>query len=273
MNPSHEKHFFDLAMKVITRQSSEQEQAELAELLARHPELQAEFEQLRADVNMLGEVSPLIDATQATTGELPAYASERLQQRVRQKIGLPQELTAKTDTAPPLAVRRWWWRWAISFAGATILIGLTGLILRNNGFFSSWLDLEGPSSQNINGESPFGIPRFEFGAVFINNAPVTQETENKEQKVIKSIFHSDVHSFSSIDDPNLKAWEADLPAGRGRTVVKLVYDRAGEKVQVIGRCNGKSFGNTFEVKDHDPSKAFIEAQKFIYLKITILQAQ
>jgi hypothetical protein len=147
------------------------------------------------------------------------------------------------------------------------------LVLQHNAFFSSWLDLENPSSQNINSESPIGIPRFEFEAAFINNASITPEAEKKEQMELKVIFHSDALSFSSMDDPKLKAWEADLPSGRGRTVVKLIYDRAGEKVQVIGRCSGTSFEDTFEVSGHDPSKAFMEAQKFIYMKIAVLQAK
>jgi hypothetical protein len=271
MNPSNDKHFFDLSMRVISRQCSEQERVELAELIARQPELQAEFEQLRADAGIFREVAPLLEATDAAIGELPSYARERLQQHV--KIRLPQAAVSAEDVETPAPARRLWWRWAAGFAGVAMVMGVTILVLRQNGFFSSWLDIEDNSSQNINSESPIGIPRFEFEAAFINNASITPEAEKKEQMELKTIFHSDAHSFSSMDDPKLKAWEADLPSGRGRTVVKLIYDRAGEKVQVIGRCSGTSFEDTFEVNGHDPSMAFMEAQKFIYMKIAVLQAK
>jgi anti-sigma factor RsiW len=85
----NDDHFFDLAMKVIARQATEAERAELDALVARQPDLKAEFERLQADVRLAREVLPLISATEATAPELPAYARGRLQTKVRETLGRP----------------------------------------------------------------------------------------------------------------------------------------------------------------------------------------
>ena len=90
MNSMNDERFFDLAMKVLARQGTDAERAELDALLAREPELKAEFERLRAEVGVAKEALPLVNASEATTGELPAYARVRLQTKVRQTLGRPQ---------------------------------------------------------------------------------------------------------------------------------------------------------------------------------------
>ncbi len=56
-------------------------------LLAREPELKAEFERLQTDVQTAKEALPIVEAAQARAGELPAYARGRLQTKVRQTLG------------------------------------------------------------------------------------------------------------------------------------------------------------------------------------------
>jgi hypothetical protein len=90
-------------MKVLARQATEAERAELDSLLAESPELKAEFEELRVDVRIAKELLPLVAATETTTPEFPAYAGERLQTKVRQTLGasrpLELDLTAAVQQA------------------------------------------------------------------------------------------------------------------------------------------------------------------------------
>ena len=100
MHSMNDERFFDLAMKVIARQCTDAERAEFDALLARQPELKAEFERLQADVLTAKDALPLVNATAATAGELPAYARERLQTKVRQALGRP---AAEQEPARSLA--------------------------------------------------------------------------------------------------------------------------------------------------------------------------
>ncbi len=110
----NDERFFDLAMKVIARQGTDAERAEFEALLAGQPGLKAEFEGLQAEVGMAKVALPLVNATEATAGEFPAYARGRLQTKVRQTLG-----------SPDIAKHRGWnWRWAFGLAAATSVIVL-----------------------------------------------------------------------------------------------------------------------------------------------------
>ena len=63
--------------------------AGLDALLARDSESRAEFGRLQADARTAKAALPLVDATQATAGEFPAFARGRLQTKVRQTLGGP----------------------------------------------------------------------------------------------------------------------------------------------------------------------------------------
>src|SRR5438445_8986434 len=91
-----DQQFFYLAMKIIAQRSSDAERAELDALIAAQPELKAQFEQLRAQASTAREILPLLDATEATAGEFPAYARERLQTKVRQTLGGQQPFAEPT---------------------------------------------------------------------------------------------------------------------------------------------------------------------------------
>ncbi len=115
MNSMNDQRFFDLAMKVIARQRTEAERAELEALLASRPELQAEWVRLQADAERARAFAPLTAAMETSAPEFPAYARERLQTKVRQTLGSPE--TAKR--------RGRLWRWALGLATATLVIVFT----------------------------------------------------------------------------------------------------------------------------------------------------
>jgi hypothetical protein len=118
----NDDHFFDLAMKVIARQATEAERAELDVLVARQPELKAEFGRLQADVRLAREVVPLVNATEATAPELPAYARGRLQTKVRETLGRPQ-VSGEAPREASLGTL-WKWRWILGLAAATAVVVL-----------------------------------------------------------------------------------------------------------------------------------------------------
>ena len=117
----NDERFFDLAMKAIARQVTDAERAELNALLAGEPQLKKEFERLRADVRTANEALPLVEATQATGGEFPAYARERLQTKVRQTLGRP---AVENEPGGSWA---WSWRWSLGLAAAAVVALLVAL--------------------------------------------------------------------------------------------------------------------------------------------------
>ena len=117
----NDQRFFDLAMKVITRQANAAERADLNALLAREPELRAEFTRLEADTRVAKDVLPLVDACISSTGQFPAYARERLQTTVRQTLGRPEA------AAEPNRGRAWTWRWVLGLAAATAVVVIAAL--------------------------------------------------------------------------------------------------------------------------------------------------
>src|SRR5258708_7237168 len=112
MIPMNDERFFDWALKAIARQSTDAERAELESLLASQPELKAEFERLRAEAHLAKEVLPLAAAAESTAGEIPGYARERLQTKVRQTLSRPASAKATSS---------WNWLWWVAFAPATAL--------------------------------------------------------------------------------------------------------------------------------------------------------
>src|SRR3989442_1370811 len=125
----NEQQFFDLAMKAIADQASDAERAELDALLADKPEWKAEFERLRADARIVREVLPLVSATQATAGELPAYARGRLQTKVRETLG--GQKTSPESTRESERNMMWRWRWVLGLASATAVVVFLMLTLVN----------------------------------------------------------------------------------------------------------------------------------------------
>src|SRR5207249_837843 len=122
MNSMNDQRFFDLAMKVMARQANDAERADLDALLAREPELRAEFTRLEADARVVKEALPLVNAMRETKGELPVYARGRLRTMVRQTLGRPESAAEQPDRS--LA---WGWRWVLGLAAVTAVVVIAAL--------------------------------------------------------------------------------------------------------------------------------------------------
>ena len=213
----NDERFFDLAMKVIARESSDAERAELDGLLAREPELRAEFARLQADVSVAKDALPLMDATEATAGELPAYARGRLQTKVRQTLGRP---TAEKEPDRSLA---WGWRWVLGLAAAAVVILLVAL----------------PTFRTSN------KPVIQLA--MLDTAGGTRGADTNDAALLQETWKGNpVRNFSSASE--LEAWEKDLPTDGGRPTAKIIYDPAAGELRVSGHSKGKAFQKTFPLE-------------------------
>ena len=216
MNSMNDQRFFDLAMKVIARQSSDAERVELDALLAREPQLREEFARLEADARVAKNALPLVDATQTTAGDLPAYARGRLQTKVRQTLGRP---AAEKEPGRSLA---WGWRWVLGLAAAAIVLLVALPILRT------------PNAPVIQ-------------LAILDTTGGTRGTDTNELALLQATWKgSPVQNFSSASE--LEAWEKSWPTDRQRPVTKIIYDRAAGEVRVSRHSRGKSFQKTFPVE-------------------------
>ncbi len=216
MNSMNNEHFLNLAMKVIGRQATEAERAELDALLTHDPKLRAEFARLQEDARVAKNVLPLVDATQSETGDLPAYAQGRLQTKVGQTLGRP---ATEKEPRRSLALG---WRWALRLAAvaAVIVVVLTVFHTPNETVIQvAMLDTTG----GTRGTGP-------------NEAALLQEMSKGNP----------VQNFSTASE--LEAWEKKWPnEGRG-SAVKIIYDPAAAEVRVFGRSRGTTFQNTFLIE-------------------------
>src|SRR5207237_9014294 len=104
-----------LAGKASPHQASDAERRDLDAMLAREPELRAEFTRLEKDARVAKDVLPLITGCTASTGQFPVYARERLQTTVRQTLGRPKSEGPDRSLA-------WGWRWVFGLAAATAVV-------------------------------------------------------------------------------------------------------------------------------------------------------
>jgi hypothetical protein len=210
MNSMNDERFFDLAMKVIARQCTDAERAELDALLARAPELKTEFARLQAEVRVAKEVLPLVNATEATGGELPAYARGRLQTKVRQTLGRPAG-AKEPDRSFAWGLR--WWLGLAATAAVVVLVVLPGLRTSSG-------------------------PVIQVAMLDLGGATRGSDTTNEVAALNQSWQGAKVDSFASADE--LRAWETNWPAIK-QPSVKIIYDRAAGEVRVLGRWDGKNF--------------------------------
>jgi hypothetical protein len=218
-------------MKVIARQATEAERAELDALVARQPELKAELERLQADVRLAREVLPLASATEATAPELPAYARERLQTKVRETLGRPQ--VPEEDALGTL----WKWRWMLGLAAATAVVLLVLLPL---------LSMSGPPVIQV---------------AMLDTAGATRGSDTNEISLLRQAWElAAVDSFGGVEA--LHAWETNWPAQDKRPVVKVVFDRAAGEVRILGHWKGESFTKTLLV-ERDLATTLEQAKSFI----------
>jgi hypothetical protein len=231
----NDDHFFDLAMKVIARQATEAERAELDALVARQPDLTAEFERLQADVRLAREVLPLVSATEATAPELPAYARGRLQTKVRETLGRPPARDGAPDEDALGTL--WKWRWMLGLAAATAVVAL---------FLLPVLSSSAPPMIQV---------------AMLDTAGATRGSDTNEMSLLRQTWDkAAVDSFTGTEA--LHTWEENWPAQNRRPVVKVVFDRAAGEVRILGRWKGESFTKTLLV-ERDLAATLEEAKSFI----------
>jgi hypothetical protein len=230
-----DQRFFDLAMKAIAHQATDAEQAELEALMAREPASRAEFARLQGDVRLAKEVLPLVDATQATGAEFPAYARERLQTKVRETLGRPP-VHREAPEKGALGML-WKWRWMLGLAAATSVVVL------------------------------FLLPVFSRSAqpmiqvAMLDTAGATRGSDTNEASLLHRTWErATVDSF--IGTEALHAWETNWPAQNKRPVVKVVFDRAAGEVRILVRWKGESFTKTLLV-ERDLAATLEQAKSFI----------
>ena len=231
MKSMNDERFFDLAMKRIADQATAEERAELDAALASKPELKADFDRLRAEARLAKEVLPVIAATEATAGELPGYARERLQTKVRQTLGRP---TAEKEPDHALALR---WRWVLGLAAATAVIVLVGLPI-----------FRAPNAPVVQ-------------VAMLDVAGSTRGTGTNDVALLQEVWKgSPVQNFSSSSE--LEAWERNWPADGWRSAAKIIYDRTVGEVRVSGHFKGQPFQKTFPVEE-DLAATLREVNAFV----------
>ena len=237
MNGMNDQQFHDLAMKVLARQATEAERAELDSLLIGNPQLKAEFERLRADVRIGTELLPVVDATEATAPEFPAYARERLQTKVRQTLGANPASAKEAEAA-----RGWAWRLWLGLATVTAVVVtlLIPLMVRTS------------------------TPLIQVAMLDRTGAPRGDATN--EVAVLQEMWRKNaVQNFT--DTAELEAWEKAWPSGTPRGAAKIIYDRAAGEVGVLVRRQQEIIQKSFAVES-DLTAAVQQAKAFIHEQTT-----
>lgn len=223
----NDQRWFDLAMKVIAGQATDAERAELDALLAREPEMSAEFARLEEGARVTKDALPLVDATRATTGELPPYARGRLQTKVRLTLGGP----AATKEADRSLASGWRWVMGLMATAAVVLLVVLPLFRT-------------PSAPVVQ-------------LAMLDTTGGTRGTDTNEAALLRETWSkATLNSFTSAEA--MRGWETKDTAD----AVKVIYDRAAAEVRVLGKWRGKSFGKTFLV-DADLPATLREAKSFI----------
>lgn len=107
--------FTSLALRVISREATEDERRALETDLAASPSRREEFEQLKITHGLLRTVAPMSEAAHAQGPELPAYRLNELRTAVRQHFG-PAKSARPGGFIPAL-------RWILS-GGAVAVLGV-----------------------------------------------------------------------------------------------------------------------------------------------------
>jgi hypothetical protein len=229
MNMNKER-FLNLAIKVIARQATDGERAELDAMLATQPELHGEFARLETDARVAKDVLPMIDAMEATAGKFPSYARERLQTKVRQTLGRP---AAKQE---PDRSGAWGWRWILGLTGAFALVLFVALP-----FFRA-----------------SGGPVIEVA--MLDTVGTVRGADANESKILKQEWENS--TFQNFDKTGaLEIWETNWPEGN-KVTAKVIYDRSAGEVRVALHGVGKPQQRTFVV-GNNLATTIQEANAFI----------
>jgi hypothetical protein len=234
----NEQEFFDLALRVIAQQASEAERAELDAFLAKQPGFRAEFERLEADTRLAREVLPLVNATEATAPEMPAYVRERLQTKVRRTLERPQQ--AESSAGERERTLMWRWSWLLGLVGAVAAVVFVAIPVFRQG------------------------PAPVIQVAMLDTAGVSRGVEDKDLALLGQTWNkAKVDSFSTTE--GARAWETNWPADRRGQVFKILYDRPAGELRVLGRWNGKPFSKIWVVEQDfatvlNDAKAFVQEQ-------------
>ena len=88
MENIHYCEFFDLTMKYIAGQASDEEKAVLEEIIKTNTTMKREFDRLNHQTRLLIELCPLIEAVLSEPSELPPAIRQRLQAGTREQVRL-----------------------------------------------------------------------------------------------------------------------------------------------------------------------------------------
>jgi hypothetical protein len=233
MNGMNDPHFFDLAMKVIANQATDAERAELDSAVGTDPQLKAELERLRAERRVFKEVLPLVEATEAKSGELPGHARARLQAKVRQTYGTAREPEQEGKRGPIEG----WLLWVLGLAAASALLAVLLVPVLTKS------------------------PRPIVHVAMFDLVGATRGTNTVELETLRQMWkESRVESFSST--AGLDAWERNWPDQAKNPVIKVIYDRSAGEVRVTGHSKGQRFQKSFPVEP-DLQAALKRAASFI----------
>ena len=220
MNHLDEERLAELAMKTVARQITSAEQAELEALSEREPAAQHQFAQRLVEARVLAESTALLHATESRTGELPGYARERLQSKVRQTYG-----TRRVNPIGPISTLGWLWR--LGLGGALGLAALTFLVTSLRPKPSKWVI-------HLAMLDPVGEQR-------------GVET-NRLTALVGSWPDVKLNTFKTSEE--LSAWRNSQAGAGGNDSVFVVYDLSAGELLVTGIKQGRPFEKRFEVGDN-----------------------
>jgi hypothetical protein len=113
--------FTELAMRVISREATDDERLMLDAEIAAVPARREEFEQLKITHEILRTTAPMTQAAQALTPGLPSHRVNELRTAVRQHFG-PASVREKVPTASSVLVPILRWLFAGSSVGALAFV-------------------------------------------------------------------------------------------------------------------------------------------------------
>jgi hypothetical protein len=113
--------FTALALRVITREATDEDRRALDAELTAYPERREEFAELQMTYDVLRTAAPMTEAARSTATELPAYRLNELRTAVRRHFGPAVSLSRKPSL--PFLVLRWMFTGtAAAVVGAAIVL-------------------------------------------------------------------------------------------------------------------------------------------------------
>lgn len=232
----NDQHFTDLALKAIVGRASAEERAELAQLLAAHPELEKELEELRADADLAKKVLPLLGEEKVQAGELPGYARVRLQGVVKRSQGNPAN--AQTNSRPELIRPKRWWHTFVpvgavapqSWLGVVAVTAVVLIVV-----FFTFPQLTGKNGSQVAAKPVIQLAMLD--SVGQTRGAEEKATEQLLATLKKGLQQTNLASFTEAKD--LKQWSSEWPSDKNATVIKVCYDRDLGSIRVLAQSNGK----------------------------------